>query len=53
MAAGATIATAFGAVVGGVMLANVLRHPEGTKQAADGVVNILRPTYNALLGEPS
>ncbi len=52
MAAGATIGAAFAAVVAGVVLADVLIHPAGTKAAADGVSSILRPTYSALLGTP-
>ena len=50
---GARIAAGFAAVVAGIIVADVLIHPEGTKQAADGVARILKPTYNALLGYPS
>lgn len=34
----------------GIIAADVLTHPKGTASAATGVSNILRPTYNALLG---
>lgn len=50
---GARVAAAFAAVITGVIIADVLIHPAGTKAAADGVATILRPTYNALLGQPS
>lgn len=50
---GARIAAAFSAVVAGIIIADILIHPQGTKAAADGVATVLRPTYNALLGATS
>lgn len=50
---GSKIAAAFALVVSGIIIADVLIHPQGTQAAADGVVGILTPTYNALLGQPS
>lgn len=47
------ILLAFTAVVGGIMFADVLKNPAGTTAATTGVANILKPTYNALLGQPS
>ena len=37
-------------VVFGIIAADVLTHPKGTAAASQGVAQILRPTYNALLG---
>jgi hypothetical protein len=37
-------------VIGGIMLADILKNPTGTKAAAAGVTSILTPTYSALLG---
>ncbi len=42
-----------GAIVLGVILADFLIHPEGTKAAANGLVQIEKPTLNALLGSTS
>lgn len=50
---GAKIAAFFMAAVTGVIIADVLIHPTGTKAAGDAVAGILKPTYNALLGAPS
>lgn len=50
---GARIAAAFALVVTGVILADILIHPQGTQAAANGVAQILTPSYNALLGQPS
>jgi len=47
---GAKIAAAFTLVVVGIIIADVLIHPTGTQQAANGVASILTPTYSALLG---
>lgn len=47
---GAKIAGAFTLVVIGIIVADILIHPEGTKQAANGISSILTPTYSALLG---
>lgn len=37
-------------VIMGVIAADVLAHPSGTAAASNGVSNILKPSYNALLG---
>jgi len=37
----------------GIILADFLTHPEGTKAASAGIVNIEKPAGNALLGYPS
>lgn len=50
---GARIAAGFALVVTGVVLADILIHPFGTAVAANGVASILKPTYNALLGQAS
>jgi hypothetical protein len=42
-----------GLVVIGVIIADFLIHPEGTKAAANGLVSIEKPGLNALLGKPS
>lgn len=47
---GARFAAIFTLVVGGIIVADILIHPEGTKQAANGISSILTPTYSALLG---
>lgn len=47
---GARIGAFFMAVVAGVIVADILIHPEGTKAAGAAVAGILTPTYNALLG---
>lgn len=47
---GGKIAGAFSLIVMGVILADILIHPDGTTAAANGVASILTPTYRALLG---
>jgi len=37
-------------VIVGIIIADFVAHPAGTKQASAGVVSILTPTYGALLG---
>jgi hypothetical protein len=41
------------AVIGGVIIADILIHPTGTQAAANAASTIAKPTYNALLGTPS
>jgi hypothetical protein len=36
-----------------VIVADILAHPTGTAAASNGVSNILKPSYNALLGYKS
>jgi hypothetical protein len=40
-------------VVIGVIIADVLIHPQGTAAASQGAVGIEKPALNALLGAPS
>ncbi len=47
---GSKIAAAFAMIITGVIIADILIHPEGTRAAANGVATILTPTYSALLG---
>lgn len=42
-----------GLVIIGVIVADFLIHPEGTKAASTGLVNIEKPSLNALLGKTS
>jgi len=42
-----------GLVVVGVIVADFLIHPTGTTAAANGLVAIEKPSYNALLGSTS
>lgn len=39
------------AVVGGLMLADVLTHPAGTKQAGATIIGLEKNTGNQLLGQ--
>jgi len=39
-----------GLVVVGIIAADVLTHPTGTTAAANGIVNVLKPTESSLLG---
>lgn len=39
-----------GLVIVGIIIADVLMHPQGTTAAASGAATIIDPTYNALLG---
>jgi hypothetical protein len=50
---GAKVAAGFSLVVIGVIIANIIVNPTGTMAAANGIATILRPTYNALLAQPS
>lgn len=38
-------------IVGGIMLANAIAHPQGTKVLADGVGNLWKTSVNGLLGK--
>ena len=42
-----------GLIVVGIIVADFLTHPEGTKQAASGFVSIEKPAVNGLLGSTS
>jgi hypothetical protein len=42
-----------GLVVVGVIIADFLIHPQGTTAAANGLVSIEKPSFNALLGSTS
>lgn len=37
-------------IVGGIMLANAIAHPQGTKVLADGVGSLWKTSVNGLLG---
>jgi hypothetical protein len=37
-------------VIAGIILADIIVHPQGTTAASNGIVSILTPSYNALLG---
>lgn len=50
---GAKIAAAFTLIVGGIIVADILIHPQGTQAAGNAFAGILTPSYNALLGQPS
>jgi hypothetical protein len=48
------VAGIFGALtlaLGGVMLADVLIHPEGAKAAGNAIDQILKTTFGAMLGQ--
>jgi|GEM_PF-2152627 len=40
-----------GLVVVGIIIADMLAHPAGVTATANGTVNLLTPTYGALLGQ--
>lgn len=42
-----------GLVVVGIIIADFVSHPQGTKAAADGLVSIEKISVNGLLGTPS
>jgi len=44
---------AVGAVIAGLMLADLLMHPQGTKQIAAGINQLEKQTGNQLLGVAS
>lgn len=44
---------AVGLTIWGIIFADILIHPEGTKAAANGIVSIEKPGFNALLGSTS
>ena len=45
-----TIGAAIGVVVTGVILADLIAHPNGTKAAGQAITATATPTYAALLG---
>ena len=47
---GSKFFAAFTLVIAGVIVADILTHPDGTAAAANGLANVLKPTYNAVLG---
>ena len=47
------LASLFALALGGIIVADILIHPQGTQAASNGVVGILKPTYNAMLGSTS
>lgn len=42
-----------GLIVVGVIIADLVMHPDGTKAVANGFVSIEKPSLNALLGSTS
>jgi hypothetical protein len=42
-----------GLVIVGIIVADFLIHPNGTQAAANGIVSVTTPAYNALLGSTS
>ena len=46
---GVVIAT----VISGIIIADILVHPQGTQAAGNAAATVAKPTYNALLGVPS
>lgn len=42
-----------GLLLVGIIVADFLIHPDGTKAAANGLVAIEKPSFNALLGSTS
>lgn len=50
---GSAIGAAIAFIITGVIIADVLTHPIGTKAAADGIATVAKPTFNALLGQTS
>lgn len=50
---GAQLVSLAMAVITGVIIADILIHPTGTQAAANGVVSVSKPAYNALLGSTS
>ena len=49
----ARLASIASLVVIGVIIADVLIHPQGTQAASAGVQGVVKPSLNALLGSPS
>jgi hypothetical protein len=48
-----TIIGVIGFVITGVIVADFLIHPTGTQAAANGLVAVEKPSFNALLGKTS
>ena len=45
--------TAVGAVIVGLIIADLVTHPNGTKQIAAGITSLEKNTGNQLLGSPA
>ncbi len=50
---GAQVINLFVIIVGGIMLANLIANPAGTKAFFNGVGGIWKVSVNGLLGKPS
>lgn len=50
MSGGARFFTLATFVIAGIILADIIIHPAGTTAASQGVVSIITPSFNALLG---
>lgn len=48
-----TLIGGFALVVMGIIGADILTHPTGTKDAGNAIVSIEKPAFNALLGTTS
>lgn len=48
-----SVLAAVGLVIMGVIFADFVAHPQGTKAAANGLIGIEKPALNALLGQTS
>lgn len=42
-----------GAVIAGIIIADLVTHPDGTKAVGNALVGVERPTINGLLGKTS
>ncbi len=47
---GSAIAALVGLVITGVIIADILTHPQGTQAAANAISTVAKPSFNALLG---
>lgn len=50
---GSAVLVIAGAIITGVIIADILAHPQGTAAAANGIASVWKPSLNALLGQPS
>ena len=50
---GSAIAAGIGLLLTGIIIADILNHPQGTAAAANGIATVAKPSFNALLGVPS
>lgn len=48
-----SFASAVGAVIFGIIIADILIHPQGSQAAGTAIASVTKPAQNALLGYPS